>query len=193
MSKHGPVRLTTPLAAAEVARLRVGDCVLLSGVVYCARDAAHKRLVELIESGSALPFNPVGQAIYYAGPSPARPGRVIGSAGPTTSGRMDPYTPVLLRAGLRATIGKGRRSSEVREAMRELGAVYLGVVGGVAALIAQSVVACDIIAFPELGPEAIRRIEFRNLPTFVLNDTVGGDLYEEAAAKYARALGKGNK
>ncbi len=192
MSKPGPPRLTTPLSAADVARLRVGDGVFLSGVAYCARDAAHKRLLELIEGGKELPFDPAGQAIYYAGPSPTRPGNVIGSAGPTTSGRMDPYTPALLRADIRATIGKGRRSREVREAMREFGAVYLGVVGGAAALIAQSIIACEVIAFAELGPEAIRRIEFKDLPTFVVNDMVGGDLYEEAAARYERPPDKGD-
>jgi fumarate hydratase subunit beta len=131
-----------------------------------------------------LPIPLEGQVIYYAGPSPARPGAVIGSAGPTTSGRMDPYTPPLLAAGLRATIGKGRRSDEVIAAMKRHGAIYLGVVGGAAALIAQSIVACDVVAFEDLGPEAIRRLEFRDLPAFVVNDTAGRDLYREGAAAY---------
>ncbi|MFW6107945.1 MAG: FumA C-terminus/TtdB family hydratase beta subunit [bacterium] len=182
MSEPEPVRLTTPLSAEAVAALEVGDRVLLSGAVYAARDTAHKRLVEMVEAGAEPPIPLAGQAIYYMGPSPARPGRVIGSAGPTTSGRMDPYTPALLAAGVRATIGKGRRSDEVRRALAEHGAVYLGLVGGVAALIARCIVACDVVAFEELGPEAIRRLEFEDLPAFVANDARGRDLYEEATA-----------
>lgn len=185
MSDARPIRLTTPLSRGDVASLCAGDRVLLSGVVYTARDTAHKRLIGMLENGDELPFDLEGQVIYYAGPSPARPGEVIGSAGPTTSGRMDPYTPSLLRAGLRATIGKGKRSAEVIEAMKEFGAVYFGVVGGVAALIARSIVACEVVAFDELGPEAVRRIELRELPAFVVNDTAGRDLYEEGAAQYS--------
>ncbi|MFO7897906.1 MAG: FumA C-terminus/TtdB family hydratase beta subunit [Planctomycetota bacterium] len=182
MSETEPVRLTTPLSQEDVAALDAGDRVLLSGVVYAARDTAHRRLVEMLAAGDEPPIPLAGQAIYYMGPSPARPGRVIGSAGPTTSGRMDPYTPALLTAGVRATIGKGRRSDDVRRAMAEHGAVYLGLVGGVAALIARCVVACDVVALEELGPEAIRRLEFKDLPAFVVNDTRGRDLYEEATA-----------
>ena len=184
MSGGKPIRLTTPLSRGDVAGLRAGDRALLSGVAYAARDTVHKRLVAMLEAGEELPFDLEGQVIYYAGPSPARPGEVIGSAGPTTSGRMDPYTPSLLRAGLRATIGKGKRSVEVIEAMKEFGAVYFGVVGGVAALIARSIVACEVVAFEELGPEAVRRIELRELPAFVVNDVAGRDLYEEGAARY---------
>ena len=185
MSDAEPIRLTTPLSKDDVAQLNAGDRVLLSGVVYAARDTAHKRLIELLESGGELPFDLEGQAIYYAGPSPTRPGEVIGSAGPTTSGRMDPYTPALLEAGLRATVGKGKRSAEVIEAMKRFGAVYFGVVGGVAALIARSITACEVVAFDELGPEAVRKLEFENLPVFVVNDTAGRDLYEEGAAQYS--------
>lgn len=178
------IQLATPLSAKEVAGLRAGDRVLLSGVVYAARDTAHKRLVALIDEGRELPFDAAGQAIYYTGPSPTKPGQVIGSAGPTTSGRMDQYTPRLLEAGIRVTIGKGRRSAEVVEAMRQFGAVYLGVVGGVAALLAKSITACEVIAFPELGPEAVRRLEVRDFPAFVINDVAGRDFYDECAAAY---------
>ncbi len=179
-----PVRLATPLSKDDVARLRAGDRVLLSGVVYTARDAAHMRLVDALELGEKLPFDPQGHVLYYTGPSPTRPGQVIGSAGPTTSSRMDAYTPALLEAGLRATIGKGKRSDRVIQAMKRFGAVYFGVVGGVAALIAGSITACEVIAFPELGPEAIRRLEVKDFPAFVVNDVAGRDLYDEAAAKY---------
>ena len=178
------IRLTTPLSAEDVARLCAGDRVLLSGAVYAARDTAHKRLVDLLERGEQLPFDPVGQVIYYAGPSPTRPGQVIGSAGPTTSGRMDPYAPALLRAGIRAMIGKGKRSPAVVEAMKKAGAVYFAVVGGAAALIARSVIANEIVAFPELGPEAVRKLVLKDLAVFVANDATGRDLYDEGAARY---------
>ena len=186
MSERPPIRLTTPLSAEMIARLRAGDRILLSGVVYTARDTAHKRLVQMLERGEKLPFDLDGQVIYYAGPSPTRPGEVIGSCGPTTSGRMDAYTPALLKAGIRATIGKGKRSPEVIRAMTQSGAVYLGVVGGVAALLARCVTSCEVIAFPELGPEAVRRLEVRDLPAFVVNDVTGRDLYDEGAARYTR-------
>jgi len=183
-AQQKPIPLTTPLSKQDVAALCAGDRVLLSGVAYAARDTAHKRLVKLLENGEEPPFALDGQAIYYAGPSPTRPGEVIGSAGPTTSGRMDRYTPALLKAGVRATIGKGKRSVETVEAMKQYGAVYFAVVGGCAARIAQSIVACDVVAFPELGPEAVRRLEFKDLPVFVVNDVTGRDLYDEGAAKY---------
>ena len=186
MSERPPIRLTTPLSANDVARLRVGDRVLLSGVVYTARDTAHKRLVQMLERGEKLPFDLDGQMIYYAGPSPTRPGEVVGSCGPTTSGRMDPYTPALLKAGIRATIGKGKRSPAVVDAMKACGAVYLGVVGGVAALLARCVTSCQVIAFAELGPEAVRRLEVKDLPAFVVNDVTGHDLYDEGASRYAK-------
>jgi fumarate hydratase subunit beta len=182
-----PIRLTTPLSAEAVRSLGVGDRVLLSGAVYGARDTAHKRLIAMLDAGETPPVPLDGQVIYYVGPSPARPGAAVGSAGPTTSGRMDPYTPRLLAAGVRATMGKGKRSPEVVAAMKQHGAVYLGVVGGAAALIARSIVACETIAFEDLGPEAVRRIEFRDLPAFVVNDTAGQDLYAEGAAAYCDA------
>lgn len=185
MSDAEPIRLTTPLSKEDVERLRAGDRVLLSGVVYTARDTAHKRLIAMLDRGEELPLDLDGQVIYYVGPSPSRPGEIIGSAGPTTSGRMDPYTPRLLEAGVRATIGKGKRSPEVIDAMKQFGAVYLGAVGGVAALLARSVTACDIIAFPELGPEAVRRLEVEDFPLFVVNDATGRDLYEEGAAVFS--------
>lgn len=181
-----PIRLTTPFSAADVAALRAGDRVLLSGVVYAARDTAHRKLIELIDRGQPLPFDPVGQVIYYVGPSPTRPGQIIGSAGPTTSGRMDPYTPRLLEAGIRATIGKGKRSALVVDAMKRLGAVYFALVGGTAALAAHCVAANELVAFPELGPEALRKLTLSELPLFVVNDVAGRDLYEEGAAKYRR-------
>ncbi len=185
MSDAEPIRLTTPLSKDDVARLQAGDRVLLSGVIYTARDTAHKRLIAMLDRGEELPFDLDGQVIYYVGPSPARPGEIIGSAGPTTSGRMDPYTPRLLESGVRATIGKGKRSPEVIGAMKQFGAVYLGAGGGVAALLARSVTACEIIAFPELGPEAVRRLEVEDFPLFVVNDTTGRDLYDEGAAAFS--------
>jgi fumarate hydratase subunit beta len=189
MSEAGPVRLSTPLSKEDVARLRAGDRVLLSGVAFMARDTAHKRLVQALERGETAPIPLEGQVIYYAGPSPTRPGEVIGSAGPTTSGRMDPYLRPLLAAGLRATVGKGQRGAEAVAAMEEFGAVYFGLVGGAAALIARSVAANEVVAFAELGPEAIRRVEFRDLPVFVVNDTAGRDLYDEGAERYRNAEG----
>ncbi len=184
------IRLTTPLSKEDVATLRAGDRVLLSGVVYAARDTVHKRLVKMLAEGKPLPVDMEGQVIYYAGPSPTRPGEVIGSAGPTTSGRMDPYLPNLLKAGLRATIGKGRRSPDAIAAMQAFGAVYFGVVGGAAALIARSIVANEVIAFDELGPEAMRRIEFRDLPAFVINDVEGRDLYDLGAEQFRSPTSK---
>jgi len=183
VTKVQPTPLTTPLREENLRGLRAGDRVLLSGVVYTARDTAHRRLAALLDRGEELPFDLKDQVLYYAGPSPTRPGEVVGSIGPTTSGRMDPFTPRLLEAGVRATIGKGRRSPEVIEAMKRFGAVYFGAVGGVAALLARSVTACEVVAFPELGPEAIRRLEVQAFPAVVINDTAGGDLYEAGAAR----------
>ena len=174
----------TPLADETVALLHAGDAVLLSGVVLVARDAAHQRLVAALECGEPLPFVLHGQTIYYMAPSPAPPGRPIGSAGPTTSGRMDPYTPALLQAGLRAMIGKGHRSRQVREALQRYRAVYLAVVGGVGALISQSVRRAEVIAYADLGPEAVQRLEVVDLPAIVINDIDGGDAYEEGKAAY---------
>jgi fumarate hydratase subunit beta len=178
------IQLSTPLTAEAAARLRAGDQVLLSGPVLGARDAAHKRLVETLASGGALPVDLQGQVIYYVGPAPARPGSPIGSAGPTTSGRMDRYTPALLDAGLRGMIGKGYRSPEVRAAIARCGAVYFAAVGGSGAYLARRIVAAEVVAYEDLGPEAIYRLELRDFPVIVVNDAAGNDLYEEAPRRY---------
>jgi fumarate hydratase subunit beta len=179
-------KIGTPLTGEVVQGLRVGDEVEISGVVYQARDAAHKRLVALIESGEELPFELEGAVVYYMGPSPAKPGNVIGSAGPTTSGRMDAYAPVLMAHGLKGMIGKGLRSQAVKDAMREYKAVYFAATGGAGALLAQRIVANEVIAWPELGAEAVARLEVVDFPAIVVNDCHGADLYEEGRAKYAR-------
>lgn len=178
--------LETPLSESDVTALKIGDRVLLNGVVYTARDAAHKRLVELLERGEPLPFPLEGQVIYYVGPSPAAPGRPVGAAGPTTSYRMDAYAPVLIRHGLRGMIGKGARNEAVKEAMRRGKAVYFAAIGGAGALMARSIVSAEVIAYPELGPEAVRRLEVKNFPVIVANDVHGGDLYEEGVRLYAQ-------
>jgi len=179
------ISLGTPLTSDVVEKLRIGQQVSLNGIIYTGRDAAHKKLIELIEQRKELPFELKGQVIYYVGPSPARPGRVIGSAGPTTSGRMDRYAPKLYALGLKATIGKGRRAPEVIKAMQQYKGVYLAAVGGAAALIARSVKAAEVIAFPELGPEAVYRLIVENFPAIVVNDTLGGDLYDESIRVYS--------
>lgn len=178
------INLKTPLSDSDVEKLEAGDKVRISGILYTARDAAHKRLMEMIESGKDLPFDLKGQLIYYVGPSPAKPGQVIGSAGPTTSYRMDTYTPAFIKMGLKGTIGKGNRSQEVIEAMKEYKAVYLAAVGGAAALIAKTIKKVRIIAFEDLGPEAIRELEVDNFPAIVVNDTKGNDLYNIGSDKY---------
>ena len=171
-------KLETPLTEEAVRALQSGDRVLLSGVIYPARDAAHKRLVEAMEAQEPLPVILDGQAIYYAGPAPAAPGKPIGPVGPTTSYRMDPYAPRLVERGLRVMIGKGRRSADVVEAMKRFGAVYLGATGGAAALLARTVREAEIVAYPDLGPEAIRRLVVVEMPLVVVIDAVGHDLYE---------------
>lgn len=177
-------QITTPLTEATVADLRAGDQVLISGTLYVGRDAAHKRLVALLEEGKALPFDPRGQIIYYMGPAPAKPGHVSGSAGPTTSGRMDPYTPALLKAGLKGMIGKGNRSAAVRQAIQEYKAVYFAAIGGAGALIAKSITASRVIAYPELGAEALLELQVTNFPAIVVNDIYGGDAYEDGKRAY---------
>jgi len=179
-------RLTTPLTREDVSRLRMGDNVLLTGAVYTARDAAHKRLCDLIRNRQPLPIPLEGQIIYYVGPSPARPGRVIGAAGPTTSYRMDPYAPILMSHGLRGMIGKGKRAPEVVEAMKTYGAVYLAATGGAGALLSQCIRAAEVVAYPELGPEAIWRFEVEAFPAVVVNDVLGSDLYQEGITQYQR-------
>lgn len=177
-------RITTPCTAADLVPLRAGDTVLLSGVIYTARDQAHKRMMEALDAGEALPFDLKGSAIYYVGPTPERPGQVIGSAGPTTSGRMDAYSPRLLRLGNRVMIGKGKRDDAVKEAVVETGSVYLAALGGAGALMAQCVSSLEVIAWPDLGCEAVRRLEVKDMPLTVILDSVGGDLYESGPAAY---------
>lgn len=179
-------RLTTPLMDSNIEPLRAGDTVLLSGVVYTARDAAHARLVELLKRGEPLPVDLRGQVIYYVGPTPAKPGDAIGSAGPTTAGRMDSFTPALLAAGLKGMIGKGQRSQSVIDAMVEHKAVYFAATGGAAALLAKRIVSCEVVAYEDLGCEAIHRLEVRDLPLIVINDSLGNDFYRENQARYAR-------
>lgn len=169
-----------------VKKLKAGDNLLLSGTIYTARDAAHKRMCEDFKSGKGFPFDIKGGAIYYAGPCPAKPQEVIGSCGPTTAGRMDAYTPLLLDNGLKIMIGKGSRSKEVIDAVVRNKALYLGVAGGLGALIANCVKSAEIIAYPDLGTEAIRRLTVENLPCTVLLDTYGGDFYSEAQKLYRK-------
>jgi fumarate hydratase subunit beta len=168
--------------------MRAGDHVLLSGTIYVARDASHRRMSEALDKGEELPFPLRGATIFYMGPAPAKPGRVIGSSGPTTSGRMDSYTPRFLAEGLKVMIGKGSRSEPVKKALQKYGAVYLAAIGGTAALIAKSIKKCDVIAYPELGAEAVLRLDIEDFPAVVVNDIYGGDLYEEGKAKYRRAV-----
>ena len=175
MSKE--IRLTTPLSTQDVEKLNIGDKVLLSGVLYTGRDAAHKRLFELIADGKELPIDIQGQVIYYVGPTPAKPGKPIGSAGPTTSYRMDSFAPKLIELGLKGMIGKGNRSQPVIDAMKKHKAVYFGATGGAGALIAKRIKNAEIVAYPDLGPEAIRRLEVEDFPVTVVNDTKGNDLY----------------
>jgi fumarate hydratase subunit beta len=184
------VKLTPPLTDQDVQQLDIGDTVIVSGVIYTARDAAHKRLVDMLARGEPLPMNIRGQIIYYVGPSPARPGRVIGAAGPTTSYRMDSYAPTLIKLGLKAMIGKGKRSAEVIAALQEHKAVYLGATGGAGALISQRIKRAEVIAFPELGPEAVHRLEVEDFPTIVINDCQGRDLYELGVRQYRRAAAR---
>lgn len=185
-----PIRLTTPISDEDVRNLRAGDQVLLSGVIYTGRDAAHKRLIELLQAGKELPVDLNGQVIYYVGPTPAKPGQIIGSAGPTTSGRMDVYTPALIKRGLKGMIGKGLRNQAVIDAMKENGAVYLGATGGAAALLAKRITTCEVVAYEDLGPEAIRRLEVVEFPVIVINDAHGGDLYLEGVKSYERVSGR---
>jgi fumarate hydratase subunit beta len=181
-----PIRLKTPLKDADVEKLKAGDKVLITGVIYTGRDAAHKRLFDLLKDGKPLPVDLKGQIIYYVGPAPAKPGHAIGSAGPTTSGRMDAYSPRLMEIGLKGMIGKGMRKKEVIEAMKKYKAVYLAATGGAGALLAKSVKKAQIVAYEDLGPEAINRLEVVDFPAIVVNDTKGNDLYQQGMAQYAR-------
>jgi len=183
MQSPSPRILKPPLTDEDVLPLRAGERVLISGVIYSARDAAHRRMIEALERGERLPFEPAGQVIYYMGPSPAARGRPIGSAGPTTSYRMDAFAPALYAAGVRATMGKGARSDAVRRAIREHRALYLAAVGGAGALLARRVRVAELIAYPDLGPEAVRRLVVEEFPAIVVNDAHGADLYEMALSR----------
>jgi fumarate hydratase subunit beta len=178
-----PQRIHTPITAEICENLRAGDRVLLSGSIITGRDTAHKRLANLIAAGNDPPVKLDGETIFYAAPTPPRPGRVIGSIGPTTSYRMDDYAPILMEAGIRGMIGKGSRSPEVREAIARHKAVYFGAMGGIAALMSACVKKAEVIAYEDLGPESIMRLEIEDFPLIVINDTKGGDLYEEALSR----------
>lgn len=178
------IRITAPLSREEARKLRSGDSVLLSGVIYTARDAAHKRLVELAEQGKELPFPTADAVIYYVGPTPSKPGRAIGSAGPTTSYRMDAYAPTLIALGQTGMIGKGKRGPEVIAAMQEHGAVYFGAIGGAGALLAKCVLSSEIVAYEDLGAEAVRRLEVKDMPLTVVIDSLGGNLYQQGRERY---------
>jgi fumarate hydratase subunit beta len=180
------MNLTTPLTEEAVVALRAGQPVLISGALYTARDAAHARMAEAMERGEELPFDVRGQVIYYVGPTPARPGRIIGAAGPTTAGRMDRYTPMLLERGLKGMIGKGPRSAAVKEALARYKAVYFGGLGGAGALLSKRITAVEMVAYEEFGAEAVRRIEVEDFPAIVINDCYGGDAYMEARARWRR-------
>ncbi len=172
------INITTPLSRDKAKSLHAGERVLISGYIYTARDAAHKRMTEALEGGEKLPFEIENQIIYYAGPTPAKPGEIIGSCGPTTSGRMDKYAPALIALGQTGMIGKGSRSQEVIDAMKTHGCVYLGAIGGAGALIAKSVKTCEVIAYPDLGTEAIRRLQVEDFPAIVVIDAYGNSLYD---------------
>lgn len=178
------IRITTPLDTETTCKLKSGDKVLISGIIYTARDAAHKRMIDMLKKGEELPFDIKGQIIYYVGPTPAKPGKVIGSAGPTTSTRMDTYTPELLKLGLKGMIGKGLRSQSVKDAIIKYKGVYFSAVGGAAAVISKSIISSKLIAFEDLGPEAIRELVVKDFPAVVINDCHGGDLYIEGRKQF---------
>ncbi len=186
------IRIQTPLDEGTVSKLKIGDRVLLSGIVYTARDQVHKRLIDELEKAEKenrkplLPFSLEGQVIYYVGPAPCRTGMVIGPAGPTTSSRMDPYTPILLEKGLKGTIGKGRRSKDTIEAMKKYKAVYFVAVGGAAVLISKRIKRVETVAYEDLGPEAVYRLEVEDFPLIVANDVYGNDLFDEGIRKYRK-------
>ena len=179
------MKIQTPLTDEVIEKLHAGDKVLITGTIYVARDAAHKRIVEAMDRGETLPLDPKGQIIYYMGPAPAKPGQPIGSAGPTTSYRMDPYAPRLMAAGLKGMIGKGNRSQPVKDAIKKFKAVYFASTGGAGALIAKSVKKSQVIAYEDLGAEALLRLEVEDFPATVINDIYGGDAYEDGVRQYA--------
>jgi fumarate hydratase subunit beta len=177
-------RITTPLSPEMVRDLQAGDSVLITGTIYSARDAAHKKLVDAVEKGEELPIPLKGEVLYFMGPSPARPGKPIGAAGPTTSYRMDPYSPTLIAHGIAGMIGKGARGAEVVEAMKEYGAVYFNATGGAGALISRSIKKAEVVAYEELGAEAVRKLEVEDFPATVAQDCYGNNLYEQGVAEY---------
>ena len=177
-------KVVRPLTDESVKDIKAGDEVLLTGVIYVARDAAHRRMIEALDQGRPLPFDIKGQTVYFMGPTPARPGQPIGSAGPTTSGRMDSYSPRLIAEGLKGMIGTGMRSEAVKDAMKQYKAVYFGAIGGAGALAARSIKKSEVVAYEELGAEAVRCLEVEDFPVTVVNDIYGGDLYQEGKAKY---------
>ena len=176
--------LTTPLTSEDTKKLVAGDTVYISGTIYTARDAAHKRLVELLEAGKELPFDLEGSVIYFVGPTPPKPGDPIGSAGPTTSYRMDSYSPIMLKYGSKGMIGKGKRNQAVKDACVKYDAVYFGATGGAGALLSKQIKSAEVIAYPELGPEAVRKLEVENFPVTVVNDTKGNDIYQMGREQY---------
>ncbi len=180
--------INVPLSDADAASLKAGDYVYLSGIIYTARDAAHKRMQETLDRGEQLPLEMQNNVIYYMGPSPAREGRPIGSAGPTTSGRMDKYAPRLLDMGLKGMIGKGKRTEAVKEAMIRNGAVYFAAVGGAGALLSKAICSSEIVAYEDLGTEAIRKLEVKDFPVIVVIDAEGNNLYETAIEQYAKEV-----
>jgi fumarate hydratase subunit beta len=180
------IRIQTPLTDEVLERLKIGDRVIVNGVVYTGRDAAHKRLVDLVNQGKPLPFDIRGQIIYFVGPTPPKPGQVIGAAGPTSSYRMDAYSPTLIAKGLKGMIGKGLRGKEVVEAMKKYKAVYFGATGGAGALISKRIKKAEIVAYEDLGAEAVRRLEVEDFPVIVVNDIYGNDLYEVGKKQYKK-------
>ena len=182
-----PIRLTTPLTQDKVRSLHIGDRVLITGTIYAARDAAHKRMVETLDRGEPLPVDLRDQIVYYVGPSPAKPGQAIGSAGPTTAGRMDAYAPRLMEQGLTGMIGKGNRSQAVKDAMRRCGTVYFAATGGAGALLSRCIRSYTVLAYAELGPEALAAMDVVDFPVIVVGDAEGGDYYIEGPKPYAKA------
>ena len=182
------MKITTPLTREDTRKLKAGDSCLISGVIYTARDAAHKRLCALIEEGKELPFDVENSIIYFVGPTPTMPGKAIGSAGPTTSYRMDAYSPSLIAMGQTGMIGKGKRGKEVIDAMKEHGAVYFGAIGGCGALLGKCIKKCEIIAYEDLGAEAIRRLEVEDFPVVVIIDSEGNNLYETGREEYLESV-----
>jgi fumarate hydratase subunit beta len=182
------IKIKTPLTDEVVSKLKSGDSVLITGVMYTGRDAAHKRMIDALNKGEKLPFDIQGQIIYYVGPSPAKPGKPIGSAGPTTSYRMDAYAPTLIKLGLKGMIGKGWRAKEVIDACIKYKAIYFGATGGAGALIARAIKKADVIAYDDLGPEAVRRIEVVDFPAIVINDAFGNDLYVKGVEQYKQTI-----